>query len=54
MYSLQILEGKPEGKRPSVRPRHRWATSIKTSLKIGHDGVDWINLGQDRLQCGLF
>ena len=27
--ALRILEGKREGKRPFVRPRHRWEGNIK-------------------------
>ena len=41
--------GKPEGKRPLVRPRHRWEDNIKMDLKeIGCGGMDWIDLAQDR------
>jgi hypothetical protein len=37
--------GKPEGKRPLVRPRRRWVDNIKVDLrKIGWDGMDWIDL----------
>jgi hypothetical protein len=46
-----ILVGKPEGKRPLGRPRRRWVDNIKTDLsEIGWDGVDWIELAQDRDQ----
>jgi hypothetical protein len=38
--------GKPEGKRPLGRPRRRWVDNIK----IGWDGVDWINMTQVRDQ----
>jgi hypothetical protein len=45
----RILVGKPEGKRSLGRPRHRWVDSIKMDLrKIGWDGMDWIDLAQDR------
>jgi hypothetical protein len=41
--------GKPEGKRPLGRPRHRWVDNIKMYLReIGWDVVDWIDLAQDR------
>jgi hypothetical protein len=41
--------GKPEGKRPLGRPRRRWVDNIKMHLReIGWDGMDWIELGQDR------
>jgi hypothetical protein len=42
---------KPEGKRPIVRPRRRWVDNIKIDLReIGWDGMDWIDLAQDRDQ----
>jgi hypothetical protein len=46
-----ILVGNSEGKRPLVRPRRRWVDNIKMDLReIGCDGVDWIDLAQDRDQ----
>jgi hypothetical protein len=43
--------GKPEGKRPLGRPRRRWVDNIKMDLReIGWDGVDWIDMAQDRDQ----
>jgi hypothetical protein len=43
------LAAKPEGKRPLGRPRHRWVDNIKIDLReIGWDGMDWIDLAQDR------
>jgi hypothetical protein len=49
--AYRILVGKPEGKRPLGRLRLRWVDSIKMDLrKIGWDGVDWIDLAQDRDQ----
>jgi hypothetical protein len=49
--AYRILVGKPEGKRPLGRPRRRWVDYIKMDLrKIGWDGVDWIELAQDRDQ----
>jgi hypothetical protein len=49
--AYRILVGKPEGKRPLGRPRRRWVDSIKMDLgEIEWDGVDWIELGQDRDQ----
>jgi hypothetical protein len=45
----RILVGKPEEKRPLGRPRRRWVDNIKMDLrKIGWDGMDWIDLAQDR------
>jgi hypothetical protein len=49
--AYRILVGKPEGKRPLGRPRRRWVENIKMDLReIGWDGVDWIELAQDRDQ----
>jgi hypothetical protein len=42
------MVGKPEGKGPLRRPR-QWVDSIKMDLtEIGWDGMDWIDLAQDR------
>jgi hypothetical protein len=50
--AYRILMGKPEGKRPLGRSRGRWVDNIKVDLKeIGWDGVDWIDMAQDRDQC---
>jgi hypothetical protein len=47
----RVLVGRPEGKRPLGRPRHRWEDNIKLDLReIGFDGVNWIQLAQDRVQ----
>jgi hypothetical protein len=43
--------GKPEGKRPLGIPRHRWVDNILIVLReMGRDGMDWIDLAQDRDQ----
>jgi hypothetical protein len=43
--AYRILVGKPEGKRPLGRPRHRWVGNIIMDLReIGWDGMDWIGL----------
>jgi hypothetical protein len=53
--AYRILVGKPEGKGPLGRPRCRWVDNIKMELsKIGWDGMDWINLAQDRDQWRAF
>ena len=45
----RVLVGKPEGKRPLGRPRRRWEDNIKMDLQeLGCEGVDWIELAQDR------
>ena len=41
--------GKPEGKRPLGRARHRWEDNIKIDLQeVGCGGTDWIELAQER------
>jgi hypothetical protein len=45
----KVLVGKPEGKRPLGRPRHRWKDGIrKDHREIGWGSVKWIQLAQDR------
>jgi hypothetical protein len=40
-----ILAGKPEGKRPYGRPRHRWEDNIEMDLgEIGWESVDWMHM----------
>jgi hypothetical protein len=49
--TYRILVGNPEGKRPLGRPRCRWVDNIKMNLReIGWDGIDWIDLAQNRDQ----
>jgi hypothetical protein len=46
-----ILVGNPERNRPVGRPRRRWVDNIKMDHReIGWDGMDWIDLAQDRDQ----
>ena len=41
--------GKPEGKRPLGRPRHRWEDNIKMDLQeVGYRDMDWTDLAEDR------
>jgi len=44
----RVLVGKPEGKRPLGRPRHRWEDNIKMDLWEVGGGGDWMELAQDR------
>ena len=45
----KVLVGKPEGKRPLVRPRLRWEDNIKMDLEeVGRGCEDWMELAQDR------
>jgi hypothetical protein len=49
--ACRILVGKPEGKRHLGRPKRMWMDNIKVDLReIEWDGMDWIDLAQDRDQ----
>ena len=49
--SYRVSVGRPEVKRPLVRPRIRWEGNIKTNLKeIDWKVVDWVYLAQHRDQ----
>jgi hypothetical protein len=53
--AYRVLVGRPEGKRPLGRPRHRWDDNIKMDIReIGIDGASWIWLAQDRAQWWAF
>jgi hypothetical protein len=45
----RVLVGKPDGKRPLARPRHRWEGGIQMDLgKIGWgvwSGFTWLRIG---------
>ena len=46
---MQGLVGKSVGERPLGRPRRRWEDNIKMDRqKVGCEGMDWIELAQDR------
>jgi hypothetical protein len=47
----RVLVGRPEGKRPLERSRHRWEDNI---TELGIDWTNWIRLAQDRVQWGAF
>jgi hypothetical protein len=45
------LVGKPEGKRPLGRPRHRWNENIEIYIReTVYVGMGWIHIAQDRDQ----
>jgi hypothetical protein len=49
--AYRILVGKPEGKRPLGRSRHKREDNIKMDLKeIGWGGMNWIDLTKERDQ----
>jgi hypothetical protein len=45
----RVLFGRPEGKRPVERPRHRWENNIKVDLEkmgsMGRIGFSWLRIG---------
>jgi hypothetical protein len=50
--AYRLLVAFPEGKRLLGKPRSRWVHNINIDLvEIGWDGVDWIDLFQDRYKC---
>jgi hypothetical protein len=45
----RVLVGKPDGKRPLGKSRHRWEDNIKMDLQeVGGSCGDWMELAQDR------
>jgi hypothetical protein len=40
----KVLVGKPEGKRPLGRPRHRWEDIRMDRQEVWCGGMDWIGL----------
>jgi hypothetical protein len=46
--AYRSLMGRPEGRRPLGRPRHRWEDNIKMDVQEVGWGMDWIELAQDR------
>jgi hypothetical protein len=53
--AYRTLVGKPEGRRPLERPRHRWEDNIKMDLQKGwgaQTGLIWFRIGTGgRLLC---
>ena len=50
--ALNVLTGKPTGKRPLGRPRRRWEDNIRMDLKgIDINKRNWVNSAQDRDYC---
>ena len=45
----RVLVGKPEGKRPLGRRRHRWEDNIKMDFQeVRCEEAYWIDLAQDK------
>jgi hypothetical protein len=45
---IQDFDWNTRKKRLTGCPRYRWEDDMKTYLKVGRDGVNWINLAQQR------
>ena len=43
--AYRVLVGKPEGKKPLGRPRHRWVDTIRMDLQEVGCGLDWAGPG---------
>jgi hypothetical protein len=51
----RVLVGRPKGKRPLGRPRHRWEDNIEKALReVGIDRVNWIWLAHNRVWWWAF
>ena len=47
--TLNILQGKPSGKKPLRRPRRRWEDNIRIALEeIGIIAGNWVDSAQNR------
>jgi hypothetical protein len=47
MNAYRIFVGKPEGRRPLERQRHKWVDNIEMDLgeiRLGGRVIDWISL----------
>jgi len=47
--TFKVSVGNPEERRPLGRPRRKWEDNIRIDVReIRLEGVDWMNLAQDR------
>ena len=47
--ACRMFVGRPEGKRPLRRPRHRWKATIKKDLQeMERAGMDCVDEAEDR------
>jgi hypothetical protein len=52
--AYRVLVGKPHGKIPLGKPRHRSNDNVKMDLQeMGWGSKDWIDVVQDRTSGGL-
>ena len=48
--AFKILTGKPTGKRPLGRPKHRWEDNIRINLEeMCNNRMNWVDSAQDRV-----
>ena len=53
--AFRVLVGKPEGKIPLGKPRHRREDNIQMDLQeVGWWGMDWIDLAGERERWHAF
>ena len=53
--AYRFMVGRPEGKRPLERPKHRWEDNTKIDLKeVGWGDMDWIDLAQETDRWRVF
>ena len=51
----RVLVEKPEGNRSLGRPKRGWEDNIKMDLQeVGFEGVNWIDVAQDRDRLRAF
>jgi hypothetical protein len=51
MHAYRILVGKPDVNKLLGRPRRKWVDNVKMDdREVLWDGMDWIDLAQDRDQ----
>jgi len=54
MWDIHVLVGKTEGNSLLGKCRYRWENNIEMLLKgVGLEGVDWIDLVQNKASCRL-
>jgi hypothetical protein len=46
--AYRIMVGRPEGRRPLGRHRCRWEDDIKMDQEVEWEGVEWIDMAEDR------
>jgi hypothetical protein len=51
-YVYKVLVGKPDGKRPLGRPRHRWEDRIRMDLGEIGGGGGWSGFNWLRIRSG--